>query len=275
VAKPAVIFTDLDETLLERYTYSFEKAEPALSIIRRLDIPLVICSSKTRAEIEVYRKMLGIQRHPFISENGGGIFIPKGYFRDISGYSPAEDNGYEVITLGTSYHRLRDVVQELRAEGFGIRGFGDMSQEEISSLTGLNPEEAAMAKERHFDEAFVFNGDAVALRREAKAFGLNITEGRLFHITGANDKGKAVDILKELYLAECPDSVFIALGDSPTDASMLKRADYPVLVQKDDGSFDPRVNTPGIIRAEGIGPKGWNAAVLKILEDLRIRNPNS
>jgi len=268
MSRPVVIFTDLDETLLERYTYSFEKAEPALRIIRQYDIPLVICSSKTKAEIEVYRKKLVIQHHPFIAENGGGIFSPKGYFEFISGYAPDDEDGYEVITLGTPYHRLRHVVQELRAEGFGIRGFGDMSKDEISSLTGLSPEESAMSKQRHFDEPFIFSGDTIALRKEVRARELNITEGRLFHLLGANDKGKAVDILKELYLAEHPDTAFIALGDSPTDAPMLRRADYQVLVKKDDGSYDARVEGPGIIKADGIGPEGWNSAVLKILDEL-------
>ena len=70
-----IIFTDLDETLLNQ-DYSFSEAERALEIIRDKEVPLIICSSKTRAEIEVYQAKLRID-WPFISENGGGIFIPK------------------------------------------------------------------------------------------------------------------------------------------------------------------------------------------------------
>ncbi len=54
-----VIFTDLDGTLLDRDTYSFEPALPALRLIRQKDIPLVLSSSKTRAEIEFYRERIG------------------------------------------------------------------------------------------------------------------------------------------------------------------------------------------------------------------------
>jgi len=68
-----IVFTDLDGTLLHPRTYSFEAAMPALKLIKEKDIPLILCSSKTRAEIEVYRKKLDNQ-HPFVSENGGGIF---------------------------------------------------------------------------------------------------------------------------------------------------------------------------------------------------------
>ncbi len=77
--KKLIIFTDLDGTLLDYSTYSFEAAIPALQLLKEKNIPLIICSSKTGKEIEHYRKKLG-NTHPFISENGGGIFIPKGYF---------------------------------------------------------------------------------------------------------------------------------------------------------------------------------------------------
>lgn len=75
-----IIITDLDGTLLHPKTYSFEKAMPALRLIKEMGIPLVFCSSKTRTEVEVWRQRLE-NSHPFISENGGGIFIPDGYFK--------------------------------------------------------------------------------------------------------------------------------------------------------------------------------------------------
>jgi len=76
--KKPIICTDLDGTLLDYSNYSFEKALPALQLLKDRDVPLVICSSKTKKEIEYYRKKLD-NHHPFVSENGGGIFIPKNY----------------------------------------------------------------------------------------------------------------------------------------------------------------------------------------------------
>lgn len=78
--KKIIIVTDLDGTLLDCSDYSFDKALPALQLIKEKNIQLIICSSKTRKEIEHYRKKL-YNLHPFVSENGGGIFIPKGYFK--------------------------------------------------------------------------------------------------------------------------------------------------------------------------------------------------
>lgn len=53
VSRKIIIFTDLDGTLLD-VVYSYHAANEALHSIREQDIPLVICSSKTRAEIEFF-----------------------------------------------------------------------------------------------------------------------------------------------------------------------------------------------------------------------------
>lgn len=51
---PLIILPDLDGTLLDpRHAYSFQEALPALKAINHRHIPLILCSSKTRAEIEL------------------------------------------------------------------------------------------------------------------------------------------------------------------------------------------------------------------------------
>ena len=44
----AAIFSDLDGTLLDHDTYGYEPARPALALLGRKNIPLILCSSKTR-----------------------------------------------------------------------------------------------------------------------------------------------------------------------------------------------------------------------------------
>ncbi len=262
--KNLIIFTDLDETLLERYTYSFQQAEPALALLREKEIPLVICSSKTMPEIERYRNQFD-NHHPFISENGGGIFIPSGYFKDYLNYMPKSYRIYDEIILGTPYAELRGALNELKAEGFNVRGFGDMGPDEVSALTGLGPEEARLALQRHFDEPFTYDGaDVEGLWASIQRKGLQLTEGRFFHLIGGHDKGNAVEVLKDLYRKKLGGITTAALGDSPSDIPMLGCVDYPVVVQRDDGSYDSRVDVPGLIRAEGIGPAGWNSAVMEL-----------
>jgi mannosyl-3-phosphoglycerate phosphatase len=267
-----IIFTDLDGTLLDE-SYSFAAAEPALQEIAEQAIPLVLCSSKTRKEIEHYRDKLGNSR-PFISENGGGIFIPEGYFPDESifeRYSPVTENGYRLIRLGIPYHELRMAVGNLRERGFPITGFGDLSTEELMELTGLPPEEALLCKERDFDEPFLFHGDEgkkEALFRAIQDSGLATTQGVFYHLLGNNDKGKAVKILSEIFRARYGSITTIALGDSPNDLPMLENVDFPVAVQRQDGRHHPSLALPNLYKATGIGPRGWNNAVHELLSRL-------
>ena len=146
-----VIFTDLDGTLLDLETYSYDKAVPSVEYLRKKEIPIVFCSSKTRAEQEVYRKELKIN-DPFIIENGGAILIPKGYFPFDFDYHKAED-GYQIIELGVSYHEIRRALERIRIDTkINFKGFGDMSVEEVASVTGLNLEAARRAKASEYDE---------------------------------------------------------------------------------------------------------------------------
>src|SRR5262245_50293684 len=50
-----LVFTDLDGTLLDADTYSYEAASPALERLRERGTPLVMVTSKTRAEVELWR----------------------------------------------------------------------------------------------------------------------------------------------------------------------------------------------------------------------------
>jgi mannosyl-3-phosphoglycerate phosphatase len=263
-----LVFSDLDGTLLDHRSYSFEPARPALRLLQEKKIPLVICTSKTRAEIEPIRAALA-NTDPFISENGGAVFIPRGYFPpELT--SARREAEYHVIEFGTPYPRLREVISGLQERLPGqIRGFGDMTVDEIRELTGLSCPEAALAKKREYDEPFLFSDSASlgTIKEEAEAAGLKITKGgRFFHLTGDNDKGKAVRLLQTVYAQAAKRSLkTIGLGDSPNDLPLLENVDFPVLVQKPGGRYDPSIQLSHLIRAPGEGPDGWRAAVLDLL----------
>lgn len=263
-----LVFSDLDGTLLDHRTYSFEPARPALRLLREKGVPLIICSSKTRAEIELIRADL-VNSDPFICENGGAVFIPEGYFAQELP-SARKTSGYLVIEFGTPYLRLRQVISELQERMSGqIRAFGDMTVEEVSKRTGLSPREAALAKRREYDEPFVLTDLSYleTVRDATEVAGLKIVEGgRFFHLTGENDKGKAVRLLRTIYAKETGRSQkTIGLGDSPNDLPLLENVDFPVLVQKPGGRYDSSIRLTHLIRAPGEGPVGWRVAVLDLL----------
>ena len=137
-----LIFTDLDGSLLDHDDYSHAGADHALERISREGLPLIFVTSKTRSEVEALRRDLGVD-HPFVVENGGGVFFPASYGDwDISGAIPYD--GHQVLELGVEYAALRRFLAGL-PDTFSVRGFGDMSVEEVVGLTGLSPEEALRA----------------------------------------------------------------------------------------------------------------------------------
>jgi mannosyl-3-phosphoglycerate phosphatase len=256
-----IIFTDLDGTLLDHDTYSYAEAGEALALVKEQGIPLVICSSKTRAEIEQYRDELNLC-HPFISENGGGIFVPEETFSFEFDSARIVDN-YRVLELGTRYEMLRRAIEDFRRQGLGIKGFGDMTAEELAKEAGLSVRQARLAKKREYDEAFrLLRGDPNKLVSLIRAKGLNQTRGgRYWHLMGANDKGRAVKILSGLYEKEFGVVVSVGIGDSENDFPMLDNVSRPYLVMRKDGTYA----ADAYIKIGGIGPKGWNRAVKKEL----------
>jgi mannosyl-3-phosphoglycerate phosphatase len=206
---------------------------------------------------------------PFIVENGGAIFIPHGYFPFNFEYHKVKD-GYQIIELGIPYHQIREILVQIRDDtGLNFRGFGDMSAEEVASLTGLNLEAAKRAKAREYDETLnleVTPDEINKVLNAIKKTGLNYTSGSLYHdVTGPNDKGKATRILTELFKRKSGPIKTIAIGDSPNDLPMLSAVDIPVLVQKPGGIWE-EVDIPHLYRVEGIGSEGWARAIGVIIE---------
>jgi mannosyl-3-phosphoglycerate phosphatase len=152
-----------------------------------------------------------------------------------------------------------------------IRGFGNLSLREVADLCGFSLSHAKLAKKREYDEPFILEdkSDEVVLQEIASGSNLKITRGgRFYHLIGHNDKGKAVLLLKELYRQKAMNLKTIGLGDSLNDLPMLKAVDYPVLIQKPDGSYDPSIRLDNLILATGSGPSGWRDALLKLLDKL-------
>jgi mannosyl-3-phosphoglycerate phosphatase len=270
-----VVFVDLDGTLLDTEAASWEAAGPALQALRSHGIPLILVSSKTRAEVESLRRQLDHQ-DPFIVENGAAIFIPQGMFT-----FPLErlrtKGSYDVIELGLPYHMLRDVLKQIEdAVETPLYGFGDLSLDDIMQVTGLSRSDAALAKVREYDEPFLLEGPRTLVEevcRQIAARGLRWTEaGGLFHLTGDNDKGEAAEILMRCYQREqrlrfqSRPAESVGIGDSINDVPLLAVVDHPILVQRPDGFFDTDVLLPRLVRTRGIGPTGWNDAVLRLLK---------
>lgn len=266
-----IVFTDLDGTLLDAATYRYDAARPALDRLRERDIPLVICTSKTRAEVEPLRKDLD-NRHPFIVENGGALYVPEGYFKNPPSGSTRR-NGYQVVEFGVPYSRLREALRTIEEQvEVHLVGFGDMTIEEIMQHTGLAQPEAERARQREFDEPFLIKDAQPSLdkiRGAASQLGLAVVSGgQFYHLVGGTDKGRACGMLIELYHKEWGNVTTAGIGDSLNDLPMLQIVDRAFLVERPAGGHVEGVVRKGLVRLNGIGPAGWQNAVLQLLQEL-------
>jgi mannosyl-3-phosphoglycerate phosphatase len=252
-----IIFTDLDGTLLDHTTYSFEAALPMLDFIKTNKIPLIIVTSKTKNEVLRIQKLLDFKA-PFIIENGAGIFMPT-------------KEGYEKISIGFDYEYIRTCFIKY-AKSVPVVGFFDMQDEEVAKYTNLSIENASAAKNRTFTEPFILKDESRLdeLRKMANKDELDIVQGgRFYHlITKGQDKANAIKHLIKHYEKNSEDTFkTVALGDSANDLSMLENVDTPVLIPHPDGSFI-ECTIENIVKAPFPGPKGWNT-VLKEYFDVK------
>jgi mannosyl-3-phosphoglycerate phosphatase len=266
-----VVITDLDGTLLDGETYDVRPAQPGLDALRERRVSVVLCSSKTRAEMEPLARELGLDA-PLIVENGGAIvlrarmlpFVPPG---------GRQDGDHLVVPLGSTRDVLLAALDGVAKEaGVAVRSFSAMTPGEVAKRTGLDPEAATRALKREWDEPFVVEpeggqGTTLRLEEAARRRGLRVTHGgRFYHLTGTSDKGLAVRMLLKL-LPHDPHGRTVGLGDAANDLPMLETVDRPILMPRKDGTVDAALAAalPGAERAPEPGPAGWSAAILGVL----------
>ena len=241
-----IVFSDVDGTLLDRDTYSHAQAAPAIAQLRANGIPLVLVTSKSRAEVEALREKLG-NTDPYIVENGAAAVMPGG----------------ADLLFGTTAAAARAALRQAAGTaGVRVRGFSEMPIEEVCDRTGLPAAAAALASRREYGEPFVMlEGAPEPLREALSALGFQLTlGGRFYHVLGGCDKGRAVRAVAE----RLGDADTAGLGDAPNDASFLGVVRWPILMPS------PHLETmrqllPYARIAPQPGPAGWNLAVLELL----------
>ena len=266
-----MVFTDIDGTMTDIITGKYGTTKALVRKLKAKNIPVVLCSAKTRAEQVEVRRQMSV-RDPFVVENGGAIIIPKNYFRSsfMAYKNTANFKNCIVIKLGKPAPLVRSKLNLIRKK-FKIEftGVSDVSIKKLSHLTGLTAKSALRMANREYGETIlsIDPKDASRFSMMAHETGLKVIHGgRYIDVTLGNDKGKAVDILLRLFRRECGNKViFFGIGDSLNDVPMLRHVDVPMLVQRPDGSW-PAVKIKNICNLEGIGPNGWQNAVNKIMD---------
>jgi len=257
-----IIFTDLDGTFLNHDDYLFSESKDALSYINQQNIPLIFTTSKTRKEVEILQKEVGI-KEPFIIENGAALFIPKNYRQFDFSFLDTFEN-YHILTLGVPYLEVVSFYKKHKTE-FELFGFSDMSLEQVAKETGLPISAIENTKNRDFTEPFIIKDENKITDLEilAQKEGLKITKGgRFYHLIGEKqDKGKAVkacvEIFEKLFKTNLKS---IGLGDGNNDIPLLESVTTPIAIQNHHGKY---IEVNKVQKSSYKGAKGWNEMILK------------
>jgi mannosyl-3-phosphoglycerate phosphatase len=120
----------------------------------------VLSSRGNRAQLEPLRRKLQ-HAHPFLTESGGGLFIPDGYFNlRLEGATRA--GRLFCVPFARPQADAAAAVQEIAAEaGASVVAFSQMSSREISRNCGVSTREAELSRQREFSEMFFFAGETV------------------------------------------------------------------------------------------------------------------
>jgi mannosyl-3-phosphoglycerate phosphatase len=266
-----LIFSDLDGTLLDHFTYQSTAANQTLKQLTCANIPVILNTSKTFAELEIINADLALNA-PFIVENGAATYIPKSTFKKQPEDTVAiGDYWVKSFCLPRLYwlNLLSEQTNEFKK---CYHGFSTIPTSTLAQITGLSLDDAKRAKQRQYGEPILWLGDEPTKSRFIEhliGLGANVVQGgRFIHVGGYCDKGQALIWLTEQYRnnLDSPSIVTVALGDGENDISMLEAADIAVQIRSPVHEFPTLCRQFKIIQTELYGPAGWTEAIQDILE---------
>ena len=265
-----IITTDMDGTLLNHDDYRWHAAKPCLDILESLDIPVVLNTSKTYAEVKTWVSELGIN-HPFIVENGSAIYCPEDYFtaEDFQSCQVAVSvkDGLAAIELGVSITELLEFKSHVAPQ---LESLVECSLDRAIEMTGLSDKEASDAQKRAYTLPIYLDPtvDVNELIQATENTAMQVVKGgRFAHLMGQCDKAKAIQIFQSLMTSKTKSKQkVIALGDSGNDRAMLEHADQAIIIKNHNNNW-LAIHSETAIQTSQQAPEGWVEGIKKVLED--------
>ena len=259
-----IVFSDVDGTLLNHQDYDYEEAKPALQLLRHYNIPLILCSSKTAAELSWLRAEIGFEHCEAIVENGADILQAHA--------DKIQSAGRHAELIGT----LDSLPEQLRQY---FSGFSSWSIETLQHHTGLSKDAASRASKRNFSEPGIWSGDDASLQAfiaELAHRGI-ITQqgGRFLTLSFGGNKVDGLSKIMGRYRQAGKAVHSIALGDASNDIRMLEAADIGIVIPNPSHTGMPKLadKPDSCIRyGELPAPAGWSQSLLALFDEPDFRH---
>ena len=254
------VVSDVDGTLMD-HSYDLTPAKETIKSLQELSIPVILCTSKTAAEVKVIRKQLNIT-DPYIVENGAAIY----------GESLKKVNGQ--IILGEKYEILENILNSISSEiNYHLQPLNNISDQEATALTGLKGHSLKLMRERHWSMPFLNppENKEAEINICCKKFNVEIFRGnRMSHMLSINsNKGKAINKLKKY--SNNQNIKIIGLGDSPNDLPLLLNSDYKIVIPSPSGpnlKLLETLNGYKYTLASYPNGYGWKSEINKLINKL-------
>ena len=129
-------------------------------------IPCVWLSSQTRLQLDEPRRRLH-HTHPFIAEDGCGVFLPEDYFhlrpqacgRKAEKTATVRLGRFTCLPVAEQQPAASEALEALATEtGVSVVPLRSLAPRELAQNTGLPTRQADFARQRDFDELFFFAG---------------------------------------------------------------------------------------------------------------------
>ena len=259
-----LIFSDLDGTLLNRDTFSFDEIKNYILYLISNDISLIPNSSKTKEEINEFNKKLG-EDLPYVVENGAAIF-------DLH---LINSNFPEEIVLSREIEEILTIFNEKIPKNLvsKLKFLHNLDLSDQMKILGLSKEKIRNALKRKYSIPLLFNGN-ISEKREiknlVKSAGLTLQEGgRVINLCDNVSKSMAMKKVVKLFNKISNDKLTtIAVGDNFNDLEMLKNSDIPCLVFNDKFTLET-ININNCLVSKKSAPEGWEEIVKLALDKIK------